>query len=389
MPQNRHLPARAVIFQPYLAQLTNQGKPMYTHRLIFPASVLRGRGAIAHLGRMCGRLGQRALLIGGKQALAFAEPLVVRQLEESGVSYLGSEWYGGECSETQIHRLADLLERQGVEVVIAAGGGRALDTAKAAAVHGHIPVMTLPTVAATCAAMTPLVFRYHDDGQFRDMQALPEGPAAAVIDADILARTPLPGFAAGLGDTLAKWYEYRAVSAAQVNPSLAAVVRAHSELCYSLIVDHAEEACRAVRSGQANAALEQVLDAVFLYAGLTSVMSNGGHTGAAHALYEGFTGCARTRHVAHGLLVGFGNLCLLALEQRHDNEIASAIGLARAAGIPVTLEEIAPGLTPQERGTILQRAVRAPDMANMPFRVDVPMLQAAIDHVHRLAAKTV
>ncbi|WKZ90683.1 iron-containing alcohol dehydrogenase family protein [Chimaeribacter arupi] len=362
---------------------------MYTHRLIFPGSVLRGRGAIAHLGRMCGRLGQRALLVGGKRALAFAEPLVVRQLEESGVSYLGSEWYGGECSETQILRLSDLLERHGVEVVIAAGGGRALDTAKAAAVQCHIPVMTLPTVASTCAAMTPLVFRYHDDGQFRDMQALPEGPAAAVIDADILARTPLPGFAAGLGDTLAKWYEYRAVSATQANQALAGVVRAHSELCHTLIAAHAADACAAVRAGQANAALEQVLDAVFLYAGLTSVMSNGGHTGAAHALYEGFTGSPRTRHVAHGLLVGFGNLCLLALEQRHDHELIAAIGLARAAGIPASLEEIAPGLTPPEIAPVLQRAVRSADMANMPFPVDVPLLQAAIDRVHRLAAQGV
>ena len=38
---------------------------MFTHRLVFPASVLRGRGAIKHLGAMCGRLGQRAMLVGG------------------------------------------------------------------------------------------------------------------------------------------------------------------------------------------------------------------------------------------------------------------------------------------------------------------------------------
>ncbi|QCR36103.1 iron-containing alcohol dehydrogenase family protein [Nissabacter sp. SGAir0207] len=362
---------------------------MYTHRLVFPASVLRGRGAIAHLGRMCGRLGQRALLVGGKRALAFAEPLVARQLEESALCYLGSEWYGGECSETQIRRLADLLARQGVEVLVAAGGGRALDTAKAAAAQCQVPVVTLPTVASTCAAVTPMAFRYHDDGQYRDMLALPEGPAAAVIDADILARTPLTGFAAGLGDTLAKWYEFRAISGDPTRQGLAAVVRTNSALCRSLIVTHGEAACHAVRAGQANAALEQVLDAVFLYAGLTSVMSNGGHTGAAHALYEGFTGCPLTRHVAHGLLVGYGNLCLLALEQRPDEELLAAIALARACAIPVQLTEIAPDLEPAQLQHILQRAVLSSDMANMPFSIDVGQLHEAIARVDSLAARDV
>jgi glycerol dehydrogenase-like iron-containing ADH family enzyme len=41
-----------------------------------------------------------------------------------------------------------------------------------------------------------------------------------------------------------------------------------------------------------------------MFAGLTSMMSSGAHAAAAHAIYEGFTVCDKTREFGHGLLVG-------------------------------------------------------------------------------------
>lgn len=358
---------------------------MFTHRLVFPASVLRGRGAIKHLGSMCGRLGQRALLVGGKRAIASVEESVIDQLEQQMVSYLGHEVLTGECCQEEISRLADVFRVQGVEVIIATGGGRALDTAKAAGVACNLPVVTLPSIPGTCSAVTSLAFRYHQDGQFRDMVPLAYGPAAAVIDADILAKAPLNWLAAGIGDTLAKWYEYRAISDLNNLSGLAGVARTNSQLCFTLIEHFAADACLAVEQGKANSALEQVLDAVFLYAGLTSIMSSGAHTGAAHALYEGFTACSKTRHFPHGLLVGYGNLCLLALEDRSDDELHSALALARASAIPTQLDQLAKDLTEQDLADIIDRCLSAPDMANMPFDVDFTAMKTAIERVNGLS----
>lgn len=357
---------------------------MFTHRLVFPGSVLRGRGAIKHLGAACGRLGQRAILVGGKRAIASVEERVAKQLEQQMVSFLGSEWYGGECSETQISRLATELLQQGVEVVIATGGGKALDTAKAASVICNIPLITLPTIAGTCSAITPFAYRYYDDGRSRDMLPLARGPAAVVIDADLLVRAPLRWLSAGLGDTLAKWYEYRAISHINTSADLPAVARTHSELCYQLIEHFAGDACHAVRQGKANHALEQVLDAIFLYAGLISIMSNGVHTGAAHALYRGFTHCDKSRNAAHGSLVGFGNLCLLALENRSDAELMVALTLAKNCAIPTRLDDIAADLNDEDVTLIIEHALGAPDMANMPFEVSYQAMKAAITRVHKL-----
>ncbi|MBU9864029.1 iron-containing alcohol dehydrogenase family protein [Rahnella aceris] len=360
---------------------------MFTHRLVFPASVLRGRGAIKHLGAMCGRLGQRAMLVGGKRAIASVEEKVADQLEQQMVSYLGSEIFNGVCCQEEINRLADVFRTQGVEVIIATGGGKALDTAKAAGVACNIPVVTLPGIAGTCSAVTSLAFRYHQDGEFRDMMPLPCGPAAVVIDADLLATAPLQWLSAGIGDTLAKWYEYRAISDLNQLTGLAGVARTNSELCYTLIEHFAADACFAVHDGKANNALEQVLDAIFLYAGLTSVMSNGAHTGASHALYEGFTACPKTRHIPHGLLVGYSNLCLLALENRSDDELLTAIALARDSAIPTQLAHIATGLTEQDLAVIIDRSLSTPDMANMPMDITFEDVRRGIERVERLGAK--
>lgn len=358
-------------------------------QVYFPAQVIRGAGACAQLGRIATTLGKRVCVLGGKQALHAALPRITEQLTQAGLQLCATLWYGGECSERQITRLAQEVLSADAEMIIAVGGGKALDTGKAVGVATSRPVITLPTIAATCAAVTPLSIRYHDDGHFRDLYHLPAAPAAVIIDSDILAQAPLRWLAAGLGDTLAKWYELRAISGENADKGFAASSLANSRLCYQQIARFGAEACESVRQQTASAALDQVLDAIFLFAGLTSLMSNGAHAAAAHALYEGFTVCDKTRSYGHGLLVGFGNVCLLALEGRSDDELREAITLAHACAIPTALTEIAPTLTPEEVDAIVDAAVVAPDMANLPFTVTPLALHNAIQRVAQMAIKCV
>lgn len=356
-------------------------------QVFFPATVLRGAGVSQQLGGICARLGSRVLVAGGHQALAAAQTLIIEQLRQSGVTLTAVEWSGEQCSVSQIERLCARVRETDSDVLLAVGGGKALDTGKAVAFQCGIPVVTLPTIAATCAAVTPLSVRYHDDGHFHDLHHLPVAPAAVVIDSALLARAPLRWLAAGLGDTLAKWYEFRAIDNGGNDSGFAASSRANSEICFWLIEQYGEEACRAVTAGQHNDALDQVLDAIFLFAGLTSLMASGAHAAAAHALYEGFTVCDKTREFGHGLLVGFGNLCLLALEQRSDEELLAAIRLAQACAVPLTLAAICPDLSEEELTAIVRASVDAPDMATMPFTVTEQQVRQAIRRVEALAAR--
>ncbi|MFC7776551.1 iron-containing alcohol dehydrogenase family protein [Pantoea sp. GCM10028869] len=360
---------------------------MTQQNLVFPARVLRGAGVINQLGAICAGLGQRALLIGGHQALQAVEAQVRAQLLAANVTLLAQEWFGGETSINQINRLAAMASELHAEVLIGVGGGKSLDTVKAVGAQIGVPVITLPTIAATCSAVTPLSIRYDDNGNFFDIFPLPQAPAAVIIDSELLAKAPARWLAAGLGDTLAKWYEFRAVSArhpAREGNALSSL--AHSQICYNVIGEHGPAAYAAVLRGESSASLDQVLDAIFTWAGLTSLMSNGAHAAASHAIYEGFTFCDKTREFGHGLLVGFGNLCLLALENRTDEEVLDEMRLARDCGVPLTLSEIAE-LDESELALIMSESVHAPDMENMAETVTEARLLAAIARIEGLAGR--
>lgn len=353
--------------------------------LVFPARVLRGPGVLSQLGEICAGLGKRAIIIGGHHALQVVSRRVKQQLQAAGVTLLAEEWFGGETSVSQIDRLAALASDLQADLIIGTGGGKSLDTCKAVATQISLPLVTIPTIAATCSAVTPLTIRYDDLGNFFDIFPLPHAPDAVIIDSDLLASAPPRWLAAGLGDTLAKWYEFRAVSQrhpAREGNALSSL--AHSKICYDLIKQHGPEAYRKVLAGESSHALNQVLDAIFTWAGLTSLMSNGAHAAASHAIYEGFTFCDKTREYGHGLLVGFGNLCLLALEDRSDEEILSEMRLARECGIPLTLSAIA-SLEAEELELIVRESVHAPDMENMSEPVTVARLSDAIRRIELLS----
>lgn len=358
-----------------------------TQQVIFPANIVRGADASHQLGDICAGLGQRVLVVGGHQALAATEDKIRAQLAQAGLTLSAVEGFGGHCSVKQVERLRAHVAETNSDVLLSVGGGKSLDTGKLVAHQAGIPIVTLPTIAGTCAAVTPLSVIYEEDGHFVEVRHLPSAPNAVIIDSTLLAQAPLRWLAAGLGDTLAKWYEFRAIDTGNNHSGLAASSRAHGAICFQLIERYGAEACRAVAEGRTNEALDQVLDAIFLFAGLTSIMASGAHAAAAHALFEGFTVCDKTRDFGHGLLVGFGNLCLLALESRSDEELLDALSLAQACAVPLTLADISPDLTNDELQAIVQAAVNTSDMDAMPFAVTDTMLREAIRRVESLATR--
>lgn len=355
-----------------------------SHLLTFPAHVVRGAGAAQQLAPILQRLGGRVFVIGGRQALAAANTVLDQQLGH--VQVVGRALYGQQVTWARIHALAAQVKESAASVLLGVGGGKALDTAKAVAEQVGVPVVMLPTLAATCAAVSAVSVIYDDHGHYVGLYKLAKAPDAVILEPALIASAPVRWLAAGLGDTLAKLYEYRAISGGQPTLSVNMAAYLNGQLCHQLIVRYGKAACDEVVNRQPGFALEQVMDAIFLYAGLTSIMGVGDHVAAAHAIFDGFTVLEKTRDFGHGLLVGFGNLCLLALEGRGDAEIREAIALARDCQVPVALDEIAP-LDDDELRQVAVAACATPDMGNMPQAITVEAVLAAMLRVSALARR--
>ncbi len=171
---------------------------------IAPARVIRGSGVLASSHELFASFGNRPLLVGGENSLPRALPFLsaaIAGLSESTVLYQK------DCSEMAIAALHQAAEAHEADFIIGIGGGKALDAAKLLAYQRRLPIVTVPTSAATCAGWTALSNVYSEDGAFLYDVGLPKCPDAIVLDYDLVATAPQRTLVAGIGDAIAKWYE--------------------------------------------------------------------------------------------------------------------------------------------------------------------------------------
>lgn len=354
---------------------------MMVDQVPFPGKMIRGNGALESIGETSALLGKKAFIMGGKTALSKTQEQISASLGEAGISVTSIEWFGGECSRENVKNLEEKVQVQGADFIIAVGGGKAMDTGKLTAYECKLPLVTVPTIAATCAAIASVSVVYNNKGEFTEVFQLEKAPEATIIDTGIILKAPIRWLAAGLGDTLAKWYEYRVSIVKAPKNGLTLGALANGKLCYDLIEQFGGKAIESAQKGEFDETVDSAIDAIILYAGTASLL--GGTTveaAAAHAFYNGLTKIPAAHAAGHGLTVGYGNLILLALENRSDEELQEAIDLARRCMVPTTLKEIAE-LNTEEKEIVAEAVLANPDMGNMPFPVTKEMLFAAIERV--------
>ncbi len=168
---------------------------------VAPAKVLRGSQAIEQAGAAIARLGSRPMVVGGKRTLAVAQHRLQLQLQVAQADY------GADCSEATLADLKQAAIAHQADLIIGVGGGKALDTAKLLADQQQLPVVTIPTSAATCAAWTALANVYSEQGAFLYDVSLDRCPDLLVLDYELIQTAPQQTLIAGIGDAIAKWYE--------------------------------------------------------------------------------------------------------------------------------------------------------------------------------------
>ena len=342
-----------------------------------PGKYIQRRGELARLGAHLAPLGSRFLLLADRAV--FDRLAAVAK----GVAGLEITAFNGECSASEIARVAAAIRDCGAQVVIGAGGGKAIDTAKIAAIETGARIVVLPTIASTDAPCSAVAVRYTEAGVYEESLRLPRNPDLVLVDSELIVGAPVRFLIAGIGDALSTWFEARSNLESRTANYVAGgfppteVGIAIARRCHDLLMAEAPKAVAAARKGLITASVERIIEANILMSGLG--FENCGCS-AAHGIHDGLTVLEATHHLLHGEKVAFGVLCLLMLENRDTAEIVEAIRFCRGLGLPVTLADLGLGEASRDDITRVAEAALAPGECTFatPVELTVASVRDAI-----------
>ena len=321
-------------------------------------------------------------VIGGSTALSLCGDAIRASCAEQGIA-CHQELFRGVSSREEISRLAGIAAAQRARLIIALGGGAAIDAGKAVSHELNLPVIVVPTTVATDAPCSALSVMYTDEVVFERYLYLRRNPDCVLVDTALVAESPAKFLVAGMGDAVAGYWESgtcarsgkaNAFSGGEI-PTLA--VLALSRLCYETLLESGLQAKLAAERKVVTPALEAIVEANTLLSGLSS--ENGGHA-AAHSIHNGLTTLAATRGLLHGEKVAFGLLAQLVLEGRSSRDIREVQTFCHSIGLPVCLADLnLPDPTVEDIRQVATAAVAEGETIHATwFSVTAAMVEAAI-----------
>lgn len=249
--------------------------------------------------------------------------------------------YGGECSFTEIEAVAKLVENHLFDAVIGVGGGKVLDLVKAVCFTTGRQSILIPTLASNCAPWTPLSVIYDESGAFIRYDIYPVSSSLVLVDPQLLLEAPIEMFIAGIGDTLAKWYEADVQMEVIENKSIPLQISHYSaRQCKDILLQYSHGAIAAAKSGKVNDDFAKVVEAIIMLGGMVGGYGDYyGRIAGAHAIHNGLTVLDETHHVLHGDKVAYGILVQLVLEDKRS-EIEALRPFYEELGLPLSLREM-------------------------------------------------
>lgn len=340
-----------------------------------------GDNAYEMADRFCAPYGTRVLLIGGETGMAKGCPYLDEALKKakSRLEIVETVVYGKECTYERIRELSKAFSGKKIDMVFGMGGGKAMDTAKGAAFELGVPVFTFPTIPSNCASMAALSVVYRRDGGFDSFYFYERPAVHCFINTDIMIHAPKKYFRAGMGDTIAKFFECHFSARGDELDYHSALGREISNLCYERILTYAEKALEEFDAGKAGEAFTQAVLTIAVNTGLVSHMVEDCYNCAlAHAVCYGLDLIPGVpERYLHGDLVGYGVLVQLTVDGQEE-KAREVRALLREMEIPVTLGEMGVPLQREALAAMLHESVSGPDMEHIPYPITEDMVWEAI-----------
>ena len=344
-----------------------------------PGKYVQAPYLLDDLGTYVREYGQRVLLVTSQSNLSRIKNRLELTFAKADITVFYSV-FGTECTIEEIETVVLNFSKYNCDFIIGCGGGKVIDTARAAADWVKAPLVVMPTAASNDSPCSALSVIHDKNGKVTELRQVHRNPDLVLVDTDIILNAPVRLFVAGMGDALATWFEARACAKAGAAttaggvPSYSALCLA--ELCYKTLIEHGTQAKHDAESKKLTEDFEKVVHANTY---LSGIGFESGGVAAAHGINDGFSVIPEAAKILHGELVGFGTLCLLMLEKADENEIANVAGFMCSVGLPVTLGQLGfDNVTEEFLLVVADAACMTHVMGNMPFEVTPKMVFDAI-----------
>ncbi len=284
----------------------------------------------------------KVMLIGGRRALAAASPLIRAALEGTDIEVLGEHVYGIDCTRDNIAKIVNSPAAQAADVLMAIGGGKAIDTVKTANIELGKTVFSVPTICSNCSAGTAIAVVYNNDGSL-DSYSYPNCPNHIFINPEIIANAPEEYFWAGIGDALSKQPEVEYATSGNELTHTGALGLALAHTCSEPLFEYGVQGLADVRANKGSNAVKQIALDIVVNTGYVSNLTNQPdfyyNSSVAHAFYNASCSIEREGHHLHGEVVSLGVLVLFAYTGDTDN-LRRYAAFNKQLGLPVTLADV-------------------------------------------------
>ena len=310
---------------------------------ISPETIFRGNDAWEEALPQISSFTKSPLILGRSTSTHELRNKIYRDLKNQNL-FPGKANLQFDCCYEDISRVKNLILKNNYDSVVAAGGGKVLDSGKIISESLNIPCITVPLSASTCAGWTALSNIYTRNGQFIKDVALRSCPKILVYDHNFIKTAPSRTLASGIADALAKWYESSITSSTIDDGLVQQAIQISRVLRDQLLIDGE----RAFKNELENThSWRNTIEACGLTAGLVGGI--GGEkcrTAVAHAIHNSITQIITPNKFLHGEIVGVGLLLQLRLEEmKNKNQLANQsikqlLVLMKALNLPTTIAQL-------------------------------------------------
>lgn len=353
-----------------------------------PSRYVQGRGAYTLIGKEI-----KSLRISGKASILISKTaeLQTRSMWEQSLKEEDLEFvvhpFGGECTKAEIQKTVAFAQTAKADYFIAIGGGKTLDTARAAAEIMGLDSIICPSIASTDAPCIALSVIYSEQGEMQEFRLHRRHPLLVLVDTSVVAKAPKRFLISGMGDALSTYYEAKAcqrTGSLNLRGGIATEAGlAIAKLCRDILLSDGVDVASSYELGAITPAFERIIEANTLLSGLGVELC---HVAGAHALHNGLTQLKETHQAYHGEKVAFGLITQLLLEGEDFGEIHHLLDFYRQVGLPTTFAQLGlQNVTDEMLFKVAERSLLETDtMSHEPFKASPAMIVDALRYADNL-----